>query len=1212
MLHLHRSNHYESLRAACLHSLQRSAQAPDTDPLAALTVVVPNQAVLDDLRRAWADQHGVAAGLDTPFLGQWLWPLAMRWVPNATQGAPVAAQRLVWPIWHALCDTPWVAQQPRLGRWLASRDASGVFELAQHLAELFERYANHRHEWLTHWATGPVASATQAAMHPDAAWQAALWRRLAQALGLDREHPFVTALKALQAGRLPTDGAGLPPSLQVFMPGAMPPLHVDFLHALALHTEVHVYLLDPSRAFWYDTVSPRRLARLKQSGRAAGHEVGHELLNPWGAALRDSLAKWQDPPANLDFNEKDHHQAPTGLHRLAQLQRSILELTPLDRGSLVHESGDRSLEVHIAHSLTRQAETLHDRLLDLLGQDRSLQLDDIVVLVPQLADAAPLIDAAFAGVPDAMRLPWQIVGQSGEAVSPCAQAMLALLQMAQSRLPGPTLTDWLHHPAVSAAWQLSADAIDALATALQASGHRWGWDAQHRAQVIAHHNDTAAEDAAQDADEVGTLDHALQRLLLRHCVGPSTPSALPGLAAAPPTAGLEPEQLARLWPELAALRDWCAQARQAHTLPQWMTLLQQAFGRWIGPGPQPGGADAALWRDAQALAQSLRDLGADAGYGTAPDTAFDAAPGAASGAGSTTAPSAAQPSLPASALAAVLRQRWQTLPRGASARGAITVAPLSALAGLPFRVVAVLGLDDGALGANRAAAELDLMAEAPAAGDPHSANTDRQHLLMALLGARDMLWLSYSGRTPQDHTERAPSVVLAELIAAVLGASTGPGGAQLKPQALHDGLVVEHPAQAFSPRAFLALDASGQIADGRLHSHRFDLLPPAAQAPQSKRQAEVATAAGDEPEENDSEDEDLADPSEADAEPALAGPRFVRGVLPAPSAPPLPTLELSRLQGLWADPATDFARHRLGLDLPKHISAWPDTEPLAEPLGAAHWWATDQQALLDQVTAWARTAPGDVVTPQALQHALARSIQSAALLPHSQDRAELAAQAQARLWPALHAWWGLGGHRAQAQPLALALAPPGSGAGNGHPDRRVDTFSLRGGSLPLGPCGAVQLSAHAAQGRHLLKAWIAHLAHCAAATNTGPTLTWLIDLDGLWLLNPPDHAGQLLQGLLDHAHTAEAQPLPFFAHPQWIERCDQRPGAHRKAWDAEARRPATQLVWRGHADLRACASRALADEVLAPLLGHAQRIDIAALPAESARRGLPFDSLSFV
>ncbi|HPM40912.1 MAG TPA: exodeoxyribonuclease V subunit gamma [bacterium] len=61
---------------------------------------------------------------------------------------------------------------------------------------------------------------------------------------------------------------------------------------------------------------------------------------------------------------------------------------------------------------------LHDRLLDLFTSDPSLQLGDVLVLLPELDAAAPLIDAVFGSAPAPLALPYSLSGQSRPPLPP--------------------------------------------------------------------------------------------------------------------------------------------------------------------------------------------------------------------------------------------------------------------------------------------------------------------------------------------------------------------------------------------------------------------------------------------------------------------------------------------------------------------------------------------------------------------------------------------------------------------------------------------------------------------------------------------------------------------------------------------------------------------------------------------------------------------------
>ena len=62
------------------------------------------------------------------------------------------------------------------------------------------------------------------------------------------------------------------------------------LQALEPYLEIHLYVLNPCAEYWAEIVSPRRLSRLQERGKAAGHEVGNPLLAAWAGPTRAYFA----------------------------------------------------------------------------------------------------------------------------------------------------------------------------------------------------------------------------------------------------------------------------------------------------------------------------------------------------------------------------------------------------------------------------------------------------------------------------------------------------------------------------------------------------------------------------------------------------------------------------------------------------------------------------------------------------------------------------------------------------------------------------------------------------------------------------------------------------------------------------------------------------------------------------------------------------------
>jgi len=84
---------------------------------------------------------------------------------------------------------------------------------------------------------------------------------------------------------------------------------------------------------------------------------------------------------------------------------------------------------------------------------------------------------------------------------------------------------------------------------------------------------------------------------------------------------------------------------------------------------------------------------------------------------------------------------------------------------IPFKVIAVLGLNDGEFPRQRPALGFDLIAQCKAVlGDRSRRGDDRYLFLEALISARKALYLSYQGRNIRNNNEKQPSLVLKELM----------------------------------------------------------------------------------------------------------------------------------------------------------------------------------------------------------------------------------------------------------------------------------------------------------------------------------------------------------------------------------------------------------------------------------------------------------------
>ncbi|MGL4269163.1 MAG: exodeoxyribonuclease V subunit gamma, partial [Plesiomonas sp.] len=96
--------------------------------------------------------------------------------------------------------------------------------------------------------------------------------------------------------------------------------------------------------------------------------------------------------------------------------------------------------------------------------------------------------------------------------------------------------------------------------------------------------------------------------------------------------------------------------------------------------------------------------------------------------------------------------------------GQVNFCTLMPMRSIPFKVVCLLGMNDGVYPRSLPPLGFDLMAGRSRRGDRSRRDDDRYLFLEAILSAQQQLYISYVGRSAQDNTSRAPSVLVSELL----------------------------------------------------------------------------------------------------------------------------------------------------------------------------------------------------------------------------------------------------------------------------------------------------------------------------------------------------------------------------------------------------------------------------------------------------------------
>ena len=786
LLVLH-GNRLEALRDAVSAWLSRRP----LDPLEEESFLVQSNGAAEWLKMSLASIGGICAASRVELPARFLWRAYRQMLgPGAVPpSSPLEKSPLTWRLMRLLPSRLEAPAFAPIARFLHGNDLERRLQLAERLADLYDQYQVYRADWLEAWAQGHDVlrspSGAALALPPDQRWQAALWRDLLAELSKEerrstRAQVHRDFLAALASGAEPH--TPLPRRVVLFGASHVPGQTLEALAALSRRVQVLLAIPNPCRFHWADIIEGRELMRPAGRRHAlrgerdlaavpleAMHAHAHPLLAAWGRQGRDfmlQLDAFDDAERSknqFDVPRIDLFNEGPGSTLLEQVQATIRDLVPLaEHPSRVAAGSDRSIVFHIAHNPQREVEVLHDQLLSLLAATPKtpaapLKPRDVVVMVPDIDTFAPAIRAVFDqhAQGDPRRIPFGIVDIRNRGNDALVVALEWLLRAPAQRFRLSEVKDLLEVPAIARRFGLEEDELPTLARWIEGAGVRWGLDAAQRAGL-----------GLEACGEQNTWLFGLRRMLLGYASG----APFAGIDPYGEIGGLDASLVGALADLVDRLGHWCGECQRDATAWEWARRGRALLDALVEPADESERLTLAALESALAEWLEACEL---AGF---------------------------EEEVPLS----VFREAWLSAvdPPGAARRflaGGVTFCTLMPLRAVPFEVVCLLGMNDVAYPRQSRRSDFDLMGLAgqQRPGDRSRRDDDRYLMLEALLSARRVLYVSWSGRSARDNTEQPPSVLVSQLrdyLRAGWHGTPAEDAVALR--------TTEHPLQPFSSRYF--------------------------------------------------------------------------------------------------------------------------------------------------------------------------------------------------------------------------------------------------------------------------------------------------------------------------------------------------------------------------------------------------------------------------
>lgn len=788
MLHLVQSNKMESLAAVLIGWLQQN-QGGIEDIFVPDSILVQSPGMAQWLKIEIGEALGVAANLDFPLPSSFIWQLYRQHISDLPEQSAFTKDNMTWKLMDIL---PASLKQPEFAtieQYLSDDTPLKLYQLCHKIADIYDQYLVYRPQWILAWEQGEnTLDDTDVSQQP---WQPILWRQLVACAAQLQESPFHRANlhQALLSKLAGEDASSESKPLFVFGLSAMPVQQLEILKALAEHREVIIFWFNPSQHYWGDIVDSKTLlkSQLKQpdnkSEELPGSDdyllVGNPLLASWGKLGRD----YQDMLLNLDIEQHDVFIEREPGNILEYIQHEVLELTcrgasePLSPDELLSNGieyhkiaiagDDHSVQVHACHSKVRELEVLHDQLLHLFAANPQWHPGDVIVMMPDVASYAPVIDGVFGGMQGALAIPYAISDRNVEQESPLLNSFMQLMSLHHSRLALSDVLALCEVPAIQRQFELSAAEFDLLHVWLTKAGVRWGWNGEDKTRW------------ALPQETQNTWLFGLQRLLSGYAMGGENLFSAQGQVIAP-YAEIEGQQAVALGKfylfsqHLSRALEFCqSSATIADKVAGALDFIDIFY---LAEDDDQGYL--------LQLRQSLEQMLAHQEQYVQP--------------------------IEQDIFVAELEQNLTS--KGVGQRflaGYVNFCTLMPMRSVPFKVVCLLGLNDGDYPRQVVPMGFDLMRQSKARrGDRSRRLDDRYLFLEAILSARSQLYLSYLGYSAKDNSARSPSILLSELLEYTSQSFCLAGDELLAVKDTEQNwwqhLYTEHALQPFHPRYFSA------------------------------------------------------------------------------------------------------------------------------------------------------------------------------------------------------------------------------------------------------------------------------------------------------------------------------------------------------------------------------------------------------------------------
>lgn len=655
----------------------------------------------------------------------------------------ISAHDLNWLLFKALGEKEFIQKYPYIADYYSksSLDAdSKQMALAEKVADLFDQYQVYRTDMIQEWNDNKGED------H----WQKTLWLRTKELAGDSFPDKTMVGNYILEALKNPENVENLKqnlPTIYFFGLSLITDYHLSLIHALSQHISIHFLIQNPAPAdYWYEDKSERVIDFLKRKNIYPKEEesMANPLLVGWGKLIQDTfMMLFKDEEALNNYQDIQSFEPGTDT-LLHKIQNSIFHNEKENLHFSNELISDASLTINSCFGPVREVEVLYNYLVHLVDQKKEeLSARDIVVMVSDIDLYASYIRAIFDNAPYKFR--YTIADESYAVSDSISNTLMAVLSMTESQFTSEKVVSLLDFSALRKQFQLSDTTqirqwVDAVNIRFGMKGSR-----------------------ADDSDYL-SWEYGLKRIMYGLCMSGSEEFGEGETSFYPLDAieGFDMFQATHFAYFVETLMDSMKRRRKKRSIAEWVNYMEDTIRIFIGEREDNEDEDYILLLNQLERYNLLQEIFTE-------EVSYDV----------------------------FLNNFLPTLSNAtrshAFAGGGITFCSLIPMRSIPFKVVALLGMNFDKFPRKDNRLSFDLMNREKRLGDRNVKENDKHLFLETLLSAEDYLYISYVGQSVKDNSPFPPSALVDELVDFIQTNSENP-------HEVHENFIQKHPLHGFSKK----------------------------------------------------------------------------------------------------------------------------------------------------------------------------------------------------------------------------------------------------------------------------------------------------------------------------------------------------------------------------------------------------------------------------